>query len=131
MIILLSFLIIQFNDTITKDLMDYVQRKYNSDTTFIFQKLTTFPILKGSSYYWNYYPYDYYRNENIIFKLKESYIIGIRFTFYENEKIFYLYQAEKYERNSSSWILKRKTRILVNSLDCLEILFYDDKEISD
>lgn len=123
---LLLFLIIQFNDTIIEDLMSHVQQKYGTDSTFVFQKLTTFPILKGAAYYWHYYPYDF-RNKNVIF-LKENYIIGIRFTFYDNGQKFYLYQAEKYKQENSLWILKRQTRVLVNSLDFLEILLYSDEE---
>ena len=124
-LLLLQF---QYNDTVTEDLMSYVQQNYNNDTTFIFCKLTTFPILKGAAYYWNYYSYSSYCNENIIYKLGNSYIVGIRFTFYgDNEKI-YLYQAEQYENELKQWIIKRKTKICVNAFCQSEILLYNDEK---
>ena len=127
MTMLLLFFLIQYNDTIADSLMSLVEQKYNNDTTFRFQKLTTFPELKGEAHYWNYsFLYDGYRNENVVYKLGNSYIVGVRFTYHDGNKIFYLYQADQYEKQTR-WIQKRKTKICVEASNRSKIIFYKDE----
>lgn len=125
-VIFLLLCLIQPEDREVKELIFYVEQKYNSDTTFKFQKLTTFPESKDTVHYWNCsYVYNTYRFENIVYKLGSGYVVGLRFTFRLGNKTFYLYQADLYEKQNS-WVQKRKTKIIVEASDRYGILFYKD-----